>query len=209
MVVDLIAVFKIAPIALVAFISPGPDFLLISSLAMQRGRLAGFTASVGNMLGVMFGALLCVLGLGYVLAQMAWLIVAIKIIGGLYLVYLGCLLWRTSLNAKTQSVETAIAPKKKNPFVMGLMTNITNPKALAFNTSVFALALKPDTNTATDVAIVGMMGCLALAWFSCVSFGLSTARVRKSYLRFSKWIDRISGTFLTFFGVKLLASSRN
>ncbi len=207
--VDLLPVFKVLPIALVAFISPGPDFLLISSLAMQRGRLAGFAAAAGNALGVMIGALLCMLGLGYVLAEMAWLVTAIKIIGGLYLIYLGIQLWKSSLKSKNKPVSDVGMSKKKNPFVMGFVTNMTNPKALAFNTSVFALAIKPGTTFATQAVIVVGMGLMGLIWFSCVTFGLSTARVRQGYLRFSKWIDRVAGTFLAFFGLRLLLSQRN
>jgi threonine efflux protein len=209
MPIDLIALAKIAPIALVAFISPGPDFFLVSSLAMKRGRLSGFASGAGVSLGVMMGAMLAVLGLGYVMAQIAWLLTMIKIIGGLYLMYLGYQLWKSSLHNPKDGEQNFVVSKKKNPFVMGFVTNITNPKALAFNTSVFALAINPDTNLLTLVAIVVMMGCLSLMWFSCVSFGLSTTRVQKSYMRFSKWIDRVAGTFLALFGFKLLLSARN
>ncbi len=210
MAVDLLSLMKIAPIFLVALASPGPDFLLISSLAMKRGRAAGLAGASGIALGNMNYAFLCIFGLSYMLARMAWLLLTIKIVGGLYLIYLGYQLWKASLKPAVSGTNEAqqVSPKR-NPFVMGLMTNVTNPKALAFFTSVFALIVQPSINIETQIAIILLIGFMSFAWFSFVSLALSTTHMRKLYMRSSSWIDRIAGTFLALFGVKLLVSARN
>ncbi|HEU0117356.1 MAG TPA: LysE family transporter [Alphaproteobacteria bacterium] len=181
---------------------------MISSMAMKRGRPAGIAASAGIGVGNMTYATLSIFGLSYMLARMAWLLTAIKIVGGLYLLYLAYQLWRSSFTAP--AMPTADMPvKKKNPFLIGVTTNITNPKALAFFTSVFALILSPDLNLATRIAIIALIGGLSFAWFGFVTYALSTSHMRKLYIRGTHWIDRIAGTFLALFGIKLLASARS
>ena len=208
--VDFAPLLKIAPIFAVALMSPGPDFMMISSLALSRGRAAGVLGAVGIAAGAMVWVLLCMFGLGVVFAHMPWLLTVVRVAGGLYLIYLGYQLWRASLKPQVAMDQTAVVPtKNKNPFVMGFLTNLTNPKALAFFTSIFALALPPDSTVLTQATIMTVMFAMTVGWFGIVTFGLSTPAMRKVYIRASKWIDRVAGTFLAFFGFKLLFSGRN
>jgi threonine efflux protein len=207
---DVMPALKIAPIFLIALISPGPDFFLISSMALSRGRPAGVLASFGIAAGTTLWALLCMFGLGLIFAKMQGLVVAIRLCGGVYLLYLGYQLWKASFHAAPVEAAPPLPHgKRRNPFTVGLATNVTNPKALAFFTSIFAFALPQGASLATQGAIVALVAVLAAGWFSLVSFCLSTPAMRKVYMRWSRWIDRVAGTFLAFFGVRLLASFRN
>ena len=98
--------------------------------------------------------------------------------------------------------------KGKNPFVVGLLTNLTNPKAMAFFTSIFTLIIPPDAGRETYAAIIVLIAAMSILWFGIVTLGLSTPVMRKLYLRGSRWIDRVAGTFLAFFGLRLLLSDR-
>ena len=207
--IDYIPLLKIAPIFAAALISPGPDFILITSLALSRGRAAGVWASVGIALGSLVWAMLCVFGLGLLFGKLQGLMIAVRVCGGLYLLYLGYQLWKASLKPQTAEVQEVTVDKQRNPFVVGFVTNMTNPKALAFFTSIFAVTLPNDASVATQGAILVMMGILPVLWFSLVSFCLSAPAMQKVYLRWSKWIDRVAGTFLAFFGARLLLSIKN
>lgn len=210
-VIDVIPLLKIAPIFAVALASPGPDFMLISSVALSRGRVAGLQASVGIAFGALVWVVLCMFGLGFVFAKVHGLMTAVRLCGGLYLVYLGYQLWKASLKPRMDKEEMSAAEirKQRNPFVVGFLTNITNPKAMAFFTSIFAITLPQEASLATQGAIVVMMGILPVLWFGFVSFCLSAPTMRKVYVRGSRWIDRVAGTFLAFFGARLLLSFRN
>jgi threonine efflux protein len=207
--VDLAPLLKIVPIFAVALVVPGPDFLMISSMALSRGRAAGVMGAVGIAAGAMVWVLLCMFGLGVVLSHMHWLLTAVRMAGGLYLIYLGGQLWRASMKPQAKLEQTSVPIKNRNPFVMGLLTNLTNPKALAFFTSIFALTLPPEATLSTQMTIMTIMFAMVVGWFSIVTFGLSTPAMRKVYIRASKWIDRVAGTFLAFFGFRLLFSGRN
>lgn len=206
--IDFIPIVKIIPIFAVALAAPGPDFMMISSMALSRGRVAGILASAGIAVGVLVYTVLSMFGMDVIFSKMQWLITVVRIGGGLYLVYLGIQLWRASL--KNPVVEgQAVLAKKKNPFVIGFLTNMTNPKAIAFFTSIFALTLPHDASWATKGAIIAVMGAMPIVWFGIVVFGLSSPPMRKLYLRWSQWIDRVAGTLLAFFGVRLLLSRGN
>lgn len=212
--IDVTPILKIAPIFAAALASPGPDFFMISSVSLSRGRWAGVQASAGIALGNFIWAALCTFGLGLVFAKMHGLMVVIRVCGGAYLVYLAYQLWKGSFKAEATTdddtaVNTVAEDRRRHPFVTGLLTNATNPKALAFFTSIFAFALPKDASLGTQGAMLFMIAFMSILWFALVSYFLSTASVRKSYTRWSRWIDRFAGTFLGFFGARLLLSSKN
>lgn len=205
--IDFLPFLKIAPLFMIALMSPGPDFMLVSSLSLARSRLAGIQGALGIAGGIMIYAALSVWGLGLIFQQMVWLMTAVKIAGGLYLCYLGFILWRASLVKSDASQTTQELPKNNgNAFVMGLLTNLANPKAIAFFASVFALALTADTNTPTKLATVILCGLMTIGWFGFVAIALSTPKLRAKYQQCSKIIDRIAGSLLLFFGLKLVFS---
>ena len=207
--IDAAPILKIAPIFAVALISPGPDFMMISSMALSRGRMAGILAAMGIAAGVIVYTVLCLFGLGVIFASTQWLVMAVRIFGGLYLVYLGFQLWRDSLAKSNTRPKPPKLGDKRNPFAVGFLTNMTNPKAMAFFSSIFALTMTPDVTLATEGAVIGVMVLMTMAWFSFVTFGLSTPAMRKVYVRWGHWIARAAGTFLGLFGLKLLYSVRN
>lgn len=208
--IDLDPVLKVVPIAAAGMIVPGPDFMMITSMALSRGRRAGLLAALGIAAGVLVYTVLCTFGLGMVFAKMQWLIMVVRLCGGAYLVYLGVQLWRSSFKAPVAELnQRSPLNKQRNPFLVGLLTNMTNPKALAFFTSVFALTLPPNANGETQAAIIFITSTMPILWFGFVTFGLSTLAMRKVYLRASRWIDRVSGTFLALFGLRLMFSRNN
>jgi len=206
--IDIVPLLKIAPIAAIAMMAPGPDFFLVTSLALSRGRMAGILAAVGIAAGVVIWSSLGVFGISTILEKMHWLVSAVRIAGGVYLIYLGAQLWKASFADKNLPPQT-LPNKKRNPFVIGFITNMTNPKAMAFFTSIFALTLTPNTSVTTQGAIVAMVSIMPVFWFGFVALVLSLPAMRKAYIRVSAWIDRIAGTFLAFFGLRLLWSGRN
>jgi RhtB (resistance to homoserine/threonine) family protein len=208
-VIDVTPILKIAPIFAVALASPGPDFMLVSSLALSRGRLAGAQAACGIAVGILVYATLCMFGFGLMVAKMQGLMLAVKLCGGAYLIYLGYQMWKSSLRVARADASVAGGDKRRSPFVAGFLTTMTNPKTIAFFASIFALAMPPDASLSTKAATITVMGVLPVFWYSLVSYCLSTPSMRKVYMRWSRWIDRVAGTFLAFFGVRLLSSCKN
>ena len=204
--IDFVPLLKILPISTLAMMSPGPDFLIVSSTALSRGRAHGIQAAVGIATGVLIYSTLALLGIAALLEQALWLAIALKVLGGLYLIYLGIAAWRSTFTSsgKTPPPKTA---KARSAYVSGLLTNLTNPKFIAFCTSIFVFALTPETNLETKVALIAMAGISPLIWFSLVATVLSRPAMRARYQQARKTIDRIAGSIMILFGIKLVSSA--
>lgn len=201
--------FKITPIFVLALISPGPDFMIVSSTSLTRGRADGIKAAAGIASVIFLYTLVCLTGLSALFGHYLRVAIAIKFCGGLYLVYLGYRLWRGSFAKQRSDAPVVTSMRKKSAYLAGVLTCLANPKAIVFFASIFAIALTPDTNLATQTAIAIGSPALTLLWFTLVAVGLSENKVRARYQRFQKVIDRVTGTLLGFFGLKLICSAHD
>lgn len=212
--IDYPAVMAVAVTFFVALVVPGPDFFLVSRTALVHGRRAAIAAAGGIAFGLIFYAGLAVTGLAIILQEMAWLAVFIKVAGGCYLLWLAYHLWRDAKRSRVSNGanETYSAPAGNTAgawFVVGLMTNLTNPKAIAFFTSIFAIAVTDGSSLATKVTLWAMVPLVAFAWFSFVALGLARPGMRAAYERCRTSIDYAAAGIMAAFGVKILMSVRN
>ena len=103
MAIELWLAFVLA--SCILLIIPGPTILTVISYSIAHGKRANIPLVAAVALGDSTALLLSLAGLGAVLATSAWLFTAIKMIGGLYLIYLGIKL----LLAKTSPIHTDTA----------------------------------------------------------------------------------------------------
>ncbi|HEU0026823.1 MAG TPA: LysE family transporter [Ktedonobacterales bacterium] len=88
-------------------------------------------------------------------------------------------------------------------WLIGFLTNISNPKALAFFSSIFALLLPARPPFWLDVAILAGMVGISAGWFSLVALLFSLAPVARAYRRAQRWIDAITGGIFVALGLRL------
>lgn len=201
MVIDLWAVFTLA------LISPGPDFIIVSSTALSRGRLEGIKAAAGIACVTGVYAFVCLAGLSVLLEHYSWLMIGLKLGGGIYLVYLGSLLiWHSF--SKTEAIEnpshTPSISVRRSSFSLGVLTCLTNPKAIVFFASIFSMALTKETTLETKMTLEMMVPLTAFIWFSVVAVGLSLSSMRTRYERWKMAMDRLVGGVLAALGLRLL-----
>nr|WP_314741822.1 LysE family transporter [uncultured Haemophilus sp.] len=70
-----------------ALISPGPDFLLVVRSALRNTRKKAIGVALGIALANGVYITLCILGVGAIIAHSLWLMVTLKVLGGLFLLY--------------------------------------------------------------------------------------------------------------------------
>jgi threonine efflux protein len=204
---DITMLTSIAVIMLVALVSPGPDFVVVTRTVLARGSRAGFAVALGIAVGVFFYATLAMTGLAVILHQFAFLMAAIKIAGALYLFWLAIQIWKSAGAMPTLEKGDDADKTFMQDFTLGFITNLTNPKAIAFFSSVFAVALVPDVGIATKISIPILCALLAVLWFGFVSFGFGRPAVRLAYARLKTNLDRFTALLMAGFGVKLLAEA--
>ncbi len=185
--------------------SSGPSFLMVARTAVSQSRRAGLAASFGMGLGGWFYATLAVLGLQALLIKLPALYIALKVIGGLYLLYLAYTIWcRADEKPEWKNEQAEGAPGNLQVFKMGLATQLSNPKIVLHYASVFAALLPPYNGWQVVVLLPLIIFTLEGSWYAIVAYALSSNAPRKAYLNAKRWVDRIAGGFIGLIAVKLL-----
>jgi threonine efflux protein len=188
--------------------SPGPSNLAIMSLAMSAGRRSALTFALGVVSGSFSWALLASLGLSAVLATYSECLIAIKIAGGLYLLWLGFKSARSALSPAPLATSTARPDEPlRRLYLRGLLLHLTNPKAILVWLSIVSLAMSPGGGTSHTLPV--MLGCMAIGAtvFSSYAVLFSTAAARRIYMATRRWLDGSLAVMFGIAGLKMLSSN--
>ncbi|WP_425146996.1 LysE family translocator [Deinococcus sp.] len=187
----------------VGIILPGPSFILVVRTSIAQSRSHGLRAALGMGVGGLIFALLALTGLRAVLAAVPWLYLALKFVGGLYLIWLGVGLWRGA-NEGFQVPEEGATPASRRSFFVALVTQLSNPKTALFYSSVFAAVLPASFAAWWFLVLPPLIFVLEAGWYTVVALVFSAAAPRAAYLRFKGSVDRVAGTIIGALGLRLL-----
>ncbi|WP_310606514.1 threonine export protein RhtC [Buttiauxella brennerae] len=199
----------VAVLHIVALVTPGPDFFFVSQTAVSRSRKEAMMGVLGITGGVMVWSGVALLGLNLILEKMAWLHSIIMVGGGLYLCWMGYQMLRSALKKETvkptEEVSVELARSGRS-FLKGLLTNLSNPKAIIYFGSVFSLFVSNDVGSAERWGLFVMIALETFVWFTVVASLFALPQMRRGYQRLAKWIDGVAGALFTGFGIHLIIS---
>ncbi|MDX2219128.1 MAG: LysE family translocator [Burkholderiales bacterium] len=206
---ELSALLGIAITLALGVASPGPSFVLVARLAASEGRASGLGAALGMGVGGVVFALLSLAGLQGLLNAVPALYFALKLAGGAYLVYLGWCIWRSAGSPLNDAADgPANSPRgARHGLLLGLVTQLSNPKTALVYASVFAAFLPPVLSMQFAVAVLALVFLIEAGWYAVVAWVLSASAARQRYLRWKVWIDRAAGGIMTALGVKLATTA--
>ena len=195
---------------LAAVVSPGPNFLVVSRLALSRSRRSAIGATFGITVGSLIYAALTMFGLSVLILRFAWLGDSIRIVGGAYLVWLGVQAWRARPEDPQPAAAGAVrdVPSLLRGLRVGFLTEITNPKGIAFFLGLFAAAVPAATPLWAKLAVLLAGGMVEVAWYTAVSFVLSSGPMRAGYQKVRRTVDRVFGALLIAVGLKVALDAR-
>ncbi|QWP74981.1 LysE family transporter [Lysobacter sp. K5869] len=200
---ELLAVVTITTLAV---ISPGPDFAMVSRNSLLQSRRAGVLTALGIALGVWVHVGYTLLGVGLVIRESIRLYAALKLLGALYLLWLGVKMLRT--RAADEPAQTAPAAQGDCAALRtGFLTNALNPKCTVFVVSLFLQVVGPDTPLSAKLGYGAFVSGAHLLWFALVALLFSQGAVRARLLRWRRGIDRAFGALLIGFGALLAGSA--
>ncbi|WP_174558964.1 LysE family transporter [Acinetobacter bouvetii] len=200
---------SIALIHFFALISPGPDFFFVTQSAIRQSRTHALCAALGVSLSILVWSICAISGLHFLFQKIAWLQQVLMILGGLYLLYLGIQLLKSAFNknptpsAKNQD-ETLPQKSHSMLLVQGFLTNMANPKALVYFSSVFSIAISTEVSIFEQSSLLALVFIESLMWFSAVALVFSAPKINHYYQKFSKKIDGITGGIFISFGCLLI-----
>ncbi|GAB2710556.1 LysE family translocator [Nocardia thraciensis] len=193
---------------LLGAMAPGPDFVIVTRNAMVSGRRAGVASAAGVAAGVFVWAALTGLGISGLLAASAVAYTAVKLVGAVYLLWLGV---RALLAARRGGYELEVGGGHpvgaRRGFRQGLLTNLLNPKAAVFFIALLPQFL-PASPSVLDTLTLGVTATLVvLVWFVVLAVGVATLRHVFTRARVRRVIDAATGTILVALGVRVAVQS--
>ena len=209
------SLISLALLYLAALIIPGPKLLLLTHTAASASRRAALGVAFGIATGTFVWVLVAVFGVQKIFDAAPSLQTGLRAVGGMYLLYLAFSLFRSLwVERKTALVtnDVVVIPVDEKDqrayFRKGLLTNLTNPKSLAFWTSVAVVSLDSNALLATRISAVMMVGVMGLAWHVGLAYLFSTPPAQRAYLRAKPVLSLITGVVMGAFGTRLLLSLR-
>ena len=204
------AFLTIAVIHLLAVMSPGPDFILVTKNTLSGSKKVGVATAIGLALGILVHVSYSLLGIGLVISKSILLYDTIKYLGAAYLVYIG---WKAlSHRSSKSSPEPTDARKKElsgfSAIKMGFLCNVLNPKVTLFFLALFTQVINPATPIIVQVFYGLYMSFQTFLWFAFVSHFLSLSVIKKRFEKIQSGFTRIMGAALLGLGVKVALSSR-
>ncbi|MGZ2257173.1 LysE family translocator [Roseobacter sp. A03A-229] len=181
----------------------GPNNLLAMTNGARHGVLFAQRAAVGRLL--MFVPMITVsaLGLGLLLSASALLFNTVKIIGAIYLIWLGVSLWRGA-KAATPAGPSDTSASRGTAFRAEAMVAASNPKAILIFAAFFPQFVSTEAYW-QSYAMLGVSFLImeAVAIFTYAALGRFASQFAQDRL---SWMQRASGSMMCLFGVLLLFS---
>jgi threonine efflux protein len=186
---------------------PGPNFLVVTRFSMTDSRKSGLLIALGVSTGAGVCATASLIGLSVLFNRAAWLYDTIRFIGGLYLLWIGLkTIWSAFSSSSPSFLVGHLSQSSFSAFRRGLLTSFSNPKTAAFFGSLFVATFPPRAPTWTYLATVGMIVCVSLLWYGSVACFFSIPHVQYLYRRTKPTLDFITGSLLSFLGLRLALS---
>ena len=194
----------VALFTILAVISPGADFAMVTRSSYAQGRRAGLAAAVGIALGVQVHVLYTVLGIAVIISQSPALFLGMKVLGAGYLIYLGyqSLTNTARINLEGQPSGSSLLAVLRT----GFLTNALNPKTMLFVISAYTQVVQPGSPLALDFAYGAFMSFAHWAWFSLVAVFFSSAGLRKAMIERQQVVDRVIGVALIGLGLAVVVA---
>jgi threonine/homoserine/homoserine lactone efflux protein len=194
---------------LLGAMSPGPSFVVVAGNAVSSSRRNALASAIGIGAGGVAFSCVALGGLYTVLTTLGWLNTGLKLLGGLYLLFMAYKIWRGATVPFAMNSSGRQKPQgTMKSFSIGLTTHISNPKAAIVYGSIFAALLPPTPPTWVYLALPPLVFVVEAGWFVIVALSFSSSGPRALYLGAKTSVDRIAATAIAMLGIRLIFTSR-
>ncbi len=189
---------------LVVTVSPGPANIATASVAMRHGRRKSLSFGAGLGFGLAFWGGVAATGLGAILQQSIYLLTALKLLGGAYLLWLAVQSGRAALKGATPVME---APARQRWFLRGIVLNLSNPKAAIAWMAALSMGIGAGSGSAHLTVATAI--CIALGFLNYALYALafSVPGIMAGYRRFHRWIEGVVSGLFVVAGLGLVRSA--
>lgn len=205
---DIPALITIGFAFFVVAISPGPATISNATLAMSKGRKVSLVYSAGLSSGLLFWGLIAASGMGVILQGSVYLLSILKIFGGLYLLWLAHLSFRSSMNPGSASLakvgDDVLLPRW---YLRGLALNLSNPKSVIAWMAALSMGMGVNGDLLFLVAAVLVCTITGFVVNGLYSIVFSIDGVMQSYKKCGRWVDGVVSGLFGLAGFALIKSA--
>lgn len=187
-------------ITLLAVISPGADFAMVTRNSYLYGRKAGLLTTLGIGLGVQLHVFYTMIGVGILISTQPSLFFALKIVGAAYLIFVGYQTFTSKPVAIDSIEQTSANLSNFKSIKIGFFTNALNPKTTLFVLSTYSQIVSPSTPVLQQFGYGLFMSVAHWVWFALVCVFFSSPQLRSKMLNYQKPINQVIGGVLAALG---------
>ena len=165
--------------AIIIILAPGPSVLFVIARAIAWGRATAVATVAGNVLGAFSLSVVVAVGLGPILQRSEIAFIAVQVLGGCYLVYLGITaIQHSQIHANDMTNQGDIRPSKWRSMREGFWVGALNPKGIVFFAAILPQFVDREAGNVTSPLI--LMGAIfgILAFFSDGGWGILAGTIR-------------------------------
>lgn len=193
----------------IACLLPGPAIIYAVSTTLSKGLGPGLKAIIGLQIGFIIQVIAASCGLSAILLTSGLWFSVLKILGAVYLLYLGFSIIISRTPEKNESDSTHFP--NKHPFLKGALINVLNPKiAIFFISYIPQFITNNGTSTVSQIFILGIIFS-GIGTISTIMYALFSKAMGAYFDRlnvwgiFSKWLP---GSIFIGFGIKLATTEK-
>ncbi|KAF3889374.1 MULTISPECIES: LysE family translocator [Nostocales] len=183
--------------------APGPDMLLVISRGFSQGSLAAIVSALGATTGIFVHTCLAAFGMSVLLQTSKTLFLVVKLVGAVYLIYLGIKLIQDKPNSLALKQQMPVSMRVV--YAQGVFSSVLNPKLALFILAFLPQFVSSPNHSTIQIIILGLiLGTQALMIFSLIgifSSNIATLFIRNS--QFSNYLRIATGGTLAFLGLNL------
>jgi threonine/homoserine/homoserine lactone efflux protein len=188
--------------------SPGPSVLAVMGTAMAQGRARALALASGVVCGSLCWGLCAAFGLAALMAQWSGALAVVKVVGGVYLLWMALQAARKVRRVAGTPVSKVVDEGYARTWTRGVAMHLTNPKAIVVWLSVVSLALPAGARQADALAFVLSCAALSASIFCCYALAFSTDAARRAYRAGERWVNAVLAGVFAYAGVRMLIASQ-
>ncbi|MEV5987618.1 LysE family translocator [Streptomyces sp. NPDC052051] len=189
---------------------PGTSFTLVTQQVMAGSRVDGVRAALGSACGLLVHATFAAIGLSALVMSSAQVLTAVKLLGGIYLIWLGVTTWRSTRRGVRPMVRRRwrLPWARLGGFGQGLWSNVLNPKAASVYLTLVPQFLSSSRSIAPQIATLAVVHvAIVLMWLLFWTSVVAAARTAIDTPRFRRGTSRLAGVVLFGLGLRTATAS--
>ncbi len=183
-------------------LTPGPNSLLVLTHGALHGHRRTLFTVAGGAVGFVALIALSMLGIGALLKASVHALLVLKLLGGAYLIWLGIQLWRSPAIHLSSNAAVPHRARGSDMFRQGLLTAVSNPKALLFYGAFLPQFIDPARDLLTQFIVMATV-FVAVEILVEYLLALLAHRIRPWLERAGKNFNRVCGGMFAAMGAAL------